>query len=67
MERFLERAACPRVTVQLHPGLPVELGLRQPPASKETRMNNLLKELHLGGVPNARLKCLYHPLPRRLN
>ena len=23
--------------------------------------------LHLGGVPNVRLKCLEHPLPRRLN
>ena len=67
MERFLERAACPPVTVQLHPGPRLELGLRQPPASKETGMNNLRKELHLGGVPNVRLKCLEHPLPRRLN
>jgi hypothetical protein len=31
------------VTVELHPGPPQELGLRQPPASKEARMNNVLR------------------------
>jgi hypothetical protein len=29
--------------VQLHPVLSLGLGLRQPPASKEARMNNVLR------------------------